>query len=205
MNRSIEEKRLCISFNCVSDILIIAHEREQNHSEFDVCFEIIIRAWYIKELIKALRQYIKHCSQCLTIQTRRHKFYENLQSIHSFFVSFHTIIVNFVLELSKIKEEMNCVLSITNKFTKRIMLISEKFIYTTEKWAIQLLKKSQRRNWNISKVIIFSLAVELGFGQKFKSDPRVDVRPGWTDQSSQLDLRVGVRRILSSPSDTSYI
>jgi hypothetical protein len=50
-----------------------------------------------------------------------------------------------------------------------------------------------------------SLAVELGFGQKFKPDPRVDVRPGWTDQSSQPDLRVDVRRILSSLSETSYI
>jgi hypothetical protein len=50
-----------------------------------------------------------------------------------------------------------------------------------------------------------SLAVELGFGQKFKSDPRVDVRPGWTDQSSQPDPRVDVRRVLSSLSETSYI
>jgi hypothetical protein len=151
VNRLTEEKRLCISFNCVSDILIIAHEQEQDHSEFDVCFEIIIRFWYIKKLIKALRQYIKHCSQCLTIQTRRHKSYENLQFIHSFFVSFHTIIMNFVLELSKIEEEIDCVLSIIDKFTKRVMLISRKFTYTAEDWAISLLEETQRRDWEISK------------------------------------------------------
>jgi hypothetical protein len=34
------------------------------------------------------------------------------------------------------------------------MIISEKFTYTVENWTIQLLKKSQRRDWNISKVII---------------------------------------------------
>ncbi len=152
VNKSTKEKRLCISSICVSNILITAHE--QDHSDFDVCFEIITRFWYIKELIKALRQYIKHCSQCLAIQTRRHKLYENLQSIHSYFVSFHTIIMNFVLELFKIKKETNCVLSITDKFTKRIMLISKKFTYTTKNWAIQLLEKSQRRNWDISKMII---------------------------------------------------
>jgi hypothetical protein len=50
-----------------------------------------------------------------------------------------------------------------------------------------------------------SLAVGLGFGQKFKPDPRVGVRPGWTDQSSQPDPRVGVRRVLPSLSETSYI
>jgi hypothetical protein len=50
-----------------------------------------------------------------------------------------------------------------------------------------------------------SLAVGLGFGQKFKPDPRVGVRPGWTDQSSQPDPRVDVRRVLPSLSETSYI
>jgi hypothetical protein len=50
-----------------------------------------------------------------------------------------------------------------------------------------------------------SLAVELGFEQKFKSDPRIDVRSSWTDQSSQFDLRIDVRRILSSLFETSYI
>jgi hypothetical protein len=53
--------------------------------------------------------------------------------------------------------------------------------------------------------IEISLAVGLGFGQKFKPDPRVDVRSGWTDQSPQPDLRVDVRRVLSSLSETSYI
>jgi hypothetical protein len=48
-----------------------------------------------------------------------------------------------------------------------------------------------------------SLAVELGFGQKFKSDPRVDVRSSWTDQSFQFDPRIDVRRILSSLFDAN--
>jgi hypothetical protein len=63
--------------------------------------------------------------------------------------------MNFVLSLSKIKKEIDCVLSITDKFTKRVMLISEKSIFTAKNWAIQLLEESQRRDWNISKVIIF--------------------------------------------------
>jgi hypothetical protein len=154
VNKSTEMKRLCISSDCVSNILIIVHEWEQNHSEFEITFEIILRAWYIRDLIKTLRFYIRNCSQCLQIQIRRHKSWKNLQFIHSFSISFHTITMNFVLELLKIKEEINCVLSMTNKFTKRIMLISEKFTYTTENWAVQLLKESQRRDWDISKVII---------------------------------------------------
>jgi hypothetical protein len=67
VNKSTKEKRLCISSDCVSNILVIAHDQDQDHSEFDACFEIISRSWYIRELTKALRSYIKHCSQCLQI------------------------------------------------------------------------------------------------------------------------------------------
>ncbi len=155
VNRSIEEKRLCISSDCVQNILVIAHDQDQEHSEFDACFEIISRSWYIRELTKAFKAYIKHCSQCLQIQIRRHKSWRNLQLIHSSSISFHILIMNFVLSLSKIKDEIDCVLSIIDKFTKRVMLISEKFTYTVKNWAIHLLKESQRRDWNISKVIIF--------------------------------------------------
>jgi hypothetical protein len=109
--------------------------------------------WYIRDLIKTLRAYIRNCSQCLQIQIRRHKSWRNLQLIHSSSISFHTIIMNFVLELFKVKD-IDCILSVIDKFTKRVMLISRKFIYTAEDWAISLLEKSQRRDWEISKVII---------------------------------------------------
>jgi transposase InsO family protein len=62
--------------------------------------------------------------------------------------------MNFVLSLSKIKEKVNCVLSMIDKFTKSVMLISRKSTYTIENWTVQLLKKSQRRDWDISKMII---------------------------------------------------
>jgi hypothetical protein len=155
VNRSTKEKRLCISSKCVADILVVAHEHEQEHSRFEITFEIVSRSWYIRDLIKTLRAYIRNCSQCLQIQIKRHRSWENLQSIHSSSISFHTITMNFILSLSKIKEEVDCVLSMIDKFTKRVMLISEKFTYTVENWAIQLLKKSQRRDWDISKMIIF--------------------------------------------------
>jgi hypothetical protein len=72
VNKSTKEKRLCISSNCVANILIIAHEHERKHSKFEITFEIISRSWYIRDLIKALRAYIRNCSQCLQIQIRRH-------------------------------------------------------------------------------------------------------------------------------------
>lgn len=132
VNRSTEEKRLCISPECVADILAFAHGRGQGHSGFEATFEIVSRSWYIRGLIKTLRAYVRNCSQCLQIQIRRHRSWDSLQSIHSSSVSFHTIAMDFVLGLLKIKDGVDCVLSVTNKFIKRIMLISGKFTYTAE-------------------------------------------------------------------------
>ncbi len=62
--------------------------------------------------------------------------------------------MNFVLNISKIIEDLNCIFFVTNKFSKRIMLISEKVIYTAQQWSDQYLKKMNKRDWEISKVII---------------------------------------------------
>jgi hypothetical protein len=60
-------------------------------------------------------------------------------------------------------------------------------------------------SWRSCEDTVRSLTVELSFEQKFKLDPRIDVRSNWTDQSSQFDLRIDVRRVLSSLFETSYI
>ncbi len=65
VNKSTEEKRLCISSECVSNILIIVHEREEEHLDFEITFKLISRSWYIRDLNKTLRFYIRNCFQCL--------------------------------------------------------------------------------------------------------------------------------------------
>jgi hypothetical protein len=47
-----------------------------------------------------------------------------------------------------------------------------------------LIDRIKVRSQHPQDGVVISLAVGLGFGQKFKPDPRVGVRPGWTDQSS---------------------
>ena len=145
-------KRLCISSSCIKNILQIAHEND--HSEFAKCFEIISKAWYIRELIKHLRDFIRHCSQCLTLQTRRHKSFDSLQLIDSSSVSFHIIILNFILILSRIDDDINTIMSITNKFTKRITMLTDKVTYNVEQWALALLDRLDIVDWKYSKIII---------------------------------------------------
>jgi hypothetical protein len=148
-----EFRRLCISFNTISEILDIAHS--DNHSEFVKCFDIVFSFWYIHDLFKHLREYLRHCSQCQVFQTRRHKSYDALQSIFISNVFFHIIIIDFILALSKfISNNFDTIIFIICKFSKRIILISENVTWSAKQWALILLKRLEFMNWKLSKTII---------------------------------------------------
>ena len=70
-NSLIELRRLCVLDSCIKKIMKIAHDND--HFEFAKCFEIISKAWYVRNLTKTLKQYIKHCSKCSILQIRRHR------------------------------------------------------------------------------------------------------------------------------------
>ncbi len=74
-------RRLCIPPAVAPDLLAIVHG--EGHPGFARCHEIISRSWYIRGLTKLLRAFIRHCPQCLALQTRRHAPYGSLQPIHS--------------------------------------------------------------------------------------------------------------------------
>ncbi len=155
LDHAYESRRLCISINTISDILKLAHFNN-HHSEFVKCFDIIFSSWYIHDLFKHLRKYLIHCSQCQVFQTRRHRSYDSLQLILISEVSFHTITIDFILTLSKsTSEKLNIIMSITCKFSKKITLISEKFIWKAKNWVIALLSRLKLMNWGLLKTIIF--------------------------------------------------
>ena len=107
---------------------------------------------YIPRITRKLRIYIKHCSFCQLNQIKHHKFYEELTPISNLVISFHTIAMNFILAISS---DMNCILTITNKITKRKTFISDKKIYSTKQWIDLIFERLLIANWNISHNVIF--------------------------------------------------
>ena len=57
-----ESRKLCISHSIVQNILELIHDDE--HFDYVKCFEQIVFFWYIRELSRYLRNYLKHCSNC---------------------------------------------------------------------------------------------------------------------------------------------
>lgn len=83
----------------------------------------------MKHLFKNLYIYIKHCSKCELNQIKRYKPYENMIFIDKFEISFHIIIMNFIVILFITIDDLNCLFMIIDKFFKKVLLILEKIIY----------------------------------------------------------------------------
>lgn len=65
-------RRLCIPESCLTEIFQPLHGGK-SHPGFAKSFDLAQRAWYIRNLSKHLRAYIKHCPECQLLQIRRHK------------------------------------------------------------------------------------------------------------------------------------
>ena len=98
------------------------------HADFHQVYNNIIADLYIQNFSQHLKQYITHCFKCLHYQTARHVSYEALQLIVEFLISFHTVITDFILRLSKTSTDLNAVITIIYKFFKKMKFIFDKEI-----------------------------------------------------------------------------
>ena len=118
-------RRLCISSSLKKDIFQLIHDAD-THAEIHRSYSRIVNIVFIFRLFEKLRRYIKHCFSCQLSQIVRHKSYDELISIKSSFYLFHIIIMNFIIDLF---DELNVILTVTNKFSRRVLIIVEKNIY----------------------------------------------------------------------------
>ena len=149
-----DKKRLCISASMKKMMLKAAHD-DCNHAKHHRAYARLSETVYIHKLSKKLTIYIRHCSACQLNQTRRHRQYEELMPIITSFIPFHTIVMDFVLDLPITNPiDYDCVLNVTNKFFKRMLCISDKSTWTATKWADKVLDRLLKADWEISAAII---------------------------------------------------
>ena len=193
-------RRLCIPKAAIKDILSMAHN--DNHGGFARCYERVASSYYIKNLTGHLREYLKHCFDCQINQTRRHKPYGKLQPILSLSIPFHTITLNFVLALLKSKTGLDCLKSVTDKFSKRVTIVSGKSTWSAMEWAEALLHRLDIADWGLPKVIISdcdrkflsdlwrALFTKLGVSLLYSSayHPQTDGQSERTNQTVEIAL-----------------
>ena len=145
-------QRLCIPQSLVKEVLTIAHG--SGHPGFSRCHQIVSSSWYIHGLNKQLREFIRHCPECLVLQTRRHAPYGNLQPISTVPVPFHTLTLDFILALPVSVSGMDSIMSATCKYTKGIQLIPGKSTWSAAEWGKALLNRLDIVGWGLPKATI---------------------------------------------------
>ena len=149
-----EQERLYIFASMKQKIFKLAHDNA-SHDDFHRIYDRIANSVYIRQLIKRLRQYIAHCLDCQINQTRQHTSYDSLQSMLTSTIFFHTIIIDFVVALSLVSSKnLNSILSVTNKFFKRVLIISDKDTHSAMNWVNILITELLSHDWGISRSII---------------------------------------------------
>ena len=87
-----------------------------------------------------MKKHIQQCEQCQKNKSKWHKSYEKLQSLKAANESWQSIIVNFIVKLSKFKKsitefEYNSIMIVIDKFMKKIIRKIEKY------FKIKIVKK----------------------------------------------------------------
>lgn len=142
-----EHEWLCILLRFKKEIFELTHD-QQHHSEFHRIYDQILISLFIKKLIQHLKTYILHCFKCKLNQTQWHTSYDLLHLISILSISFHIIIMNFILTLSS-SNDLNNILIITDKFIKQVLLLSDKSIYSAVDWTNVLLLNLIDYDWSI--------------------------------------------------------
>ena len=181
----------CSLYNHACDTSLTVHNESNDHSKFDHFYERINSFWYIKELSRYLKNYIAHCSQCKVNRICRHKSYEFLQSILSSLISFHTLIIDFILTMFVSHIDINCVMFVTDEYSKRITILVNKNIWSTDDWFATLLKRLDLANWNLSKTIISNR------DRKFLFDL-------WTDLFKRLRIKLLYSTVYHSQTNEAF-
>ena len=121
------QQQFCVSKTLEKKIFKMTHD-DYYHVSFHQVYNNIVADLYIQNLSQHLKQYIMHCLKCLHYQMTKHTSYRALHLIVELSISFHTVIINFILELLKISTDLDIMITIICKFFKKIEFIFNKKI-----------------------------------------------------------------------------
>ena len=145
-------ERLCIPQALEKEVFHMAHDLS-NHGGFHRSYDRLSSSVYIRQLSRRLRNYIMHCPDCQVFQTARHSPYGSLNPIVTPAIPFHTLAMDFVVELPEI-DGHDVLLTMTDKFTKKVLLVSGRNTWNAADWANVVIVALLERDWGIPRSFI---------------------------------------------------
>jgi len=124
--------RLCIS-KALKQKIFESTYNGQTYKRFARIYKRVVSVYYMRNLTRRLKRYLRYCFSCQLNSTIRYRLYRQLKSIVCKSEFFYTIIIDFILALPKLFNRYDIIMSITDKFSKRITTIAKKNIFFAEK------------------------------------------------------------------------
>ena len=140
-------ERLCIPESMEAEVFHQAHDLT-HHGGFMRTYDRPRHSVYVRSMVKRLKAYIAHCPECQVNQTKRHPGYGELTPIVSPAIPFHTIAMDFIVALP-LSRGMNVLLTITCKFTKKILLVPGHDTWTAVEWGVKVIVVLVDHDWGI--------------------------------------------------------
>ena len=142
---------------CIFEILEIKIFRQTHdlihHDDFMRIYDRLRHFIYVRFMIKRLKIYIVHCSNCQINQIKRHFIYDEFILIMSSVIFFHIIAMNFIVKLS-LSRDMNVLFIITCKFSKKILLILDHDTWNAIQWTNVVIVVFMKHDWDISHATV---------------------------------------------------
>ena len=205
-------ERLCIPEAMEGEVFNMAHDLA-NHGGFHRTYDRLSSSVYIRQLVKRLRNYIIHCPDCQVFQTVRHSPYGSLNPIVTPSIPFHTIAMDFVVELPSV-DGFNVLLTMTCKFTKKIALEPGKDTWGAEEWAIIVVTALYKRDWGIPRSFItdrdpkfmssFWRVVFQRLGVKMLTSTAYHPQTDGQSERTNQTVEIALRYCLSKP-DSNWV
>ena len=115
----------------------------------------LVGSVYIKHLARYLRTYIQYCPDCQLLRTTRYTAYGLHTPVSTPSILFYSLALDFIVELPEIGDnKFNIILTLTDKFTKKVILLPGKDTWDTEKWANVIIVILFTRDWGIPRSLI---------------------------------------------------
>ena len=127
-------KHLCLpdDKSLLQDIFNIVHNHI-GHTGYTRTHQHLTENIYIYQLPSLLKNYLAYCTECCHNITYWHCPYSSLQLIITSLQLFYTIMVDFILALPmSYPDNYDCVLSVTDQYTKKVTFVSGFFAAGTE-------------------------------------------------------------------------
>jgi hypothetical protein len=135
------------------EIFEMAHD-QHFHQCYHRCIDRIRSSFYIRQLAKNLKAYIRYCPQCIHNQTARHPTYGSLQPVQTPTLPFHTICVDLITHLSKTPDGYDALLPVTCKASKKTLLLPGNKEKSSDDWGLDLARALLGHDWGFPKNII---------------------------------------------------